>query len=106
MCGSVKSLALWKGFKCCVFGEEYLLEASLSFINSFELPGSCSRPKCRSYSFAEVLGSEEWIDYREIKIYDDFTCSYRGRLPESLLVILTTEQVGMCSLGDDDLRIF
>ena len=101
LCGSVKSLALRKSFKCCVCGEEYLLEASLSLFNSFELPTSCSRPKCRSYSFAEVEGSEEWIDYREIKIYDAFTCSYRGRLPESLWVILTAEQVGMCSPGDD-----
>jgi DNA helicase MCM9 len=88
-------------FRCCLCGEEYLLEAAISLFNSFDVPNVCERTGCKSNSFQEVQGSEEWVDYREIKIYDAFTCSFRGRLPESLWVILTAEQVGLCTPGDD-----
>lgn len=101
LCGSIKSLAFSKDFKCCLCGYEFRLEASISLFNSFDLPSSCLSSRCKSNSFEEILGTEDWIDYREIKIYDAFTSAYRGKLPQSLWVLLTSEQVGVCTPGDD-----
>lgn len=101
LCGTIKSLAIRKKFRCCLCGTEFELEASISLFNSFEMPSQCPASKCRNYNFEEVPASEEWIDYREVKIYDAFTSAYRGRLPQSLWVILTSEQVGQCTAGDD-----
>lgn len=101
LCGGVKSLAIRKSFQCCLCGENFELTACLGLFNSFELPTSCLKPNCRSSNFNEIPGSEEWIDYREIKIYDAFTSAYKGRLPQNLWIILTSEQVSLCSPGDD-----
>lgn len=101
LCGSVKSLAIRKSFQCCLCAEQFELTASFNLFNSFEIPATCLKPNCRSSNFSEIPGSEEWIDYREIKIYDAFTSAYKGRLPQNLWVILTSEQVNLCSPGDD-----
>ena len=101
LCGNIKSLAFRKNFRCCLCGHEFGMSICIGLFNSFELPSQCTSGRCRSNSFEEVAGSEEWIDYKEIKIYDAFTSAYRGRLPQSLWVILTSEQVSQCSPGDD-----
>jgi DNA helicase MCM9 len=94
-------LAIRKSFRCCLCSHTFTLDSSLSLFNSFEMPSHCPSSRCRSFSFEEVPGSEEWIDYREVKIYDAFTSAYRGRLPSSLWAILTSEHVGLCAPGDD-----
>lgn len=101
LCGSVKSLAYKKDFRCCLCGFALNLTACIGLFNSFELPSQCISGRCKGNNFEEVSGSEEWIDYREVKIYDAFTSAYRGRLPQALWVLLTSEQVNQCTPGDD-----
>ena len=59
LCGSIKSLAFSKIFRCCLCKHEFLLENNISLFNSFELPYSCESGRCRSSNFEEINGSEE-----------------------------------------------
>ena len=94
----VKSLAISKQFRCVLCNYEFKLEADVTLYYSFEVPSVCPN-KCKSSSFESSEGSEEWLDYKEIKIQDTFAGG--GKIPGSLWVVLLDQNVNACSPGDD-----
>lgn len=58
-CGTVKSLAHKKDFKCAQCGHVFRLEALIELYNGFELPNKCPSKKCRNRMFEGVENSEE-----------------------------------------------
>lgn len=98
--GSVRSLAKSKTFVCCVCGLEFTLKAEVCQYHLFELPPKCSK-RCKSNTFAEVPGTEDWRDYREIKLQEPFSGVSSGRMPPAIWVLLSGNIVQACTPGDD-----
>ncbi|CAG9318329.1 MCM9_2 [Blepharisma stoltei] len=100
-CGNVRSLAHKKDFKCVQCGTIFRLESLIELYNGFDLPPKCPSKKCRGKNFEGVEKSEEWKDYREVKVQDLFSNQHRGKLPPNLWVVLSGNLVNSCNPGDD-----